>query len=162
MERACAPARRRREDVGSDSNALIQRRIVYVVDDDDSVRDSLRALLESYEMTVWDYASANAFLTEAEQARGCLLLDLHMPGLAGLALLKRLQSQGSHLSGHCHDWTWRSVLERASHLGWRVRLSRKTNGSRRPVVDHRECLSRATIGWSGRYPPSHRHCTEKA
>ena len=84
--------------MSSDSNTLIHCGIVYVVDDDDSVRDSLRALLESHEMVVRDYASADAFLTEAEQVTiGCLLLDLHMPGLTGLAVLKRLRSQGLHL-----------------------------------------------------------------
>jgi two-component system response regulator FixJ len=89
---------RRRDKLGSDSNALIHSRIVYVVDDDESVRDSLRALLESYKMIVRDYASADLFLAEVEQpTTGCLVLDLHMQGLTGLGLLRRLRAQGSSL-----------------------------------------------------------------
>jgi FixJ family two-component response regulator len=69
-------------------------RTVYVVDDDEAVRDSLRALLETYGVMVRDYASAEAYLAEdSRPAMGCLLLDLHMPGMAGLRLLEKLREQ---------------------------------------------------------------------
>jgi FixJ family two-component response regulator len=72
--------------------------IVHVVDDDEAVRDSMRALLESYGIEVRAYASAREFLvTSPAQPKGCLLLDLHMPGMSGLELLDMLRSRGSRL-----------------------------------------------------------------
>jgi len=71
---------------------------VHVVDDDEAVRDSLRILLESYGMNVRDYACAPDFLAaNAQIIEGCLLLDLHMPGMTGLELLELLRKRGYHL-----------------------------------------------------------------
>lgn len=64
---------------------------VYVVDDDEAVRDSLRLLLEDHAFVVRDFASCEAFFAGAgEPDGGCLVLDLHFPGMDGLALLRRL------------------------------------------------------------------------
>jgi FixJ family two-component response regulator len=72
--------------------------IVYILDDDDAVRDSLRGLLESYGLSVRDYGSARDFLADLPQSRaGCLLLDLHMPGMTGLQLLEELRKDRSRL-----------------------------------------------------------------
>ncbi len=72
--------------------ASIQNRTVCVVDDDEAVRDSMRALLESHGMIVRDYASARAFLADADDAPvECFLLDLHMPEMSGLDLLETLR-----------------------------------------------------------------------
>jgi len=70
--------------------------VVHVVDDDEAVRDSLCALLESYGIVVLAYGSANEFLLAAPApSQGCLLIDLHMPGIGGLELLEMLQARGS-------------------------------------------------------------------
>jgi two-component system, LuxR family, response regulator FixJ len=71
---------------------------VYIVDDDDAVRDSLRSLLESHGLTVRDYTSADAFLVDGDSSKiGCLLLDLHMPGTTGLQLLGKLRKDRARL-----------------------------------------------------------------
>lgn len=71
-------------------------RKIHIVDDDDAVRDSMRALLESLDFEVTDYNSALDFLERlrAESTTGCLLLDLHMPVMNGLELLEHMQADG--------------------------------------------------------------------
>ena len=68
---------------------------VFIVDDDEMVRDSLRALLEAHRFQVHDFESARGFLDNRERlARGCLLVDMHMPDMNGLELLQALRKQG--------------------------------------------------------------------
>jgi len=58
----------------------------------------MRALLESYGIEVYAYASAREFLVaDPAQPGGCVLVDLHMPGMGGLELLEALQAQGSRI-----------------------------------------------------------------
>jgi FixJ family two-component response regulator len=65
--------------------------IVFVVDDDRSVRDSLRRLIASVGMTVEVFPTAQAFLsTPRRDAPGCLVLDVRLPGLSGLDLQRKL------------------------------------------------------------------------
>ena len=67
---------------------------VHLVDDDDAVRDSLKILLESHAMNVCDYKSAGEFLSSTGAgARGCLVLDLHLPVLSGLDLIKIMRQR---------------------------------------------------------------------
>jgi two-component system, LuxR family, response regulator FixJ len=71
---------------------------VFVVDDDEAVRDSLTALLEAKAYTVKSYASGEAFLTSyAPDQHGCALVDLRMPRMDGLALIAQLQARGARL-----------------------------------------------------------------
>ncbi|MGC1413051.1 MAG: response regulator FixJ [Acetobacteraceae bacterium] len=71
--------------------------LVHIVDDDDSVRDSLTVLLETAGFSVRAYASAAAFLELASHAVGCVLTDVQMPGLNGLELQRRMSEQGIRL-----------------------------------------------------------------
>jgi len=73
-----------------------KRHTVCVVDDDDAVRDSLRALLESAGFEVRDFASAMEFLARNSDG-DCLLLDLHMPGMDGIRLLEQMRAERSRL-----------------------------------------------------------------
>lgn len=71
---------------------------VYVVDDDPGMRDSLKLLLRSEGYAVATYPSGDDFLRQAvPEAPGCLVTDLRMPGLSGLALQKELQRRGVSL-----------------------------------------------------------------
>lgn len=71
---------------------------IFVVDDDEAVRDSLQAMLEAGGYAVETYATAEAFLAAYNPGRsGCALVDLRMPGMDGMALLERLVAEGSAL-----------------------------------------------------------------
>ena len=68
--------------------------IVWIVDDDEAMRSSLKWLIESVGMRVESHDSANAFLQSHYPGRfGCLLLDVRMPGMSGLELLDYLREQ---------------------------------------------------------------------
>jgi two-component system response regulator FixJ len=66
--------------------------LVYVVDDDDALRDSLKWLIRSADLEVADYASAHGFVEAFHDDRpACLLLDVRMPGMSGLELQEALR-----------------------------------------------------------------------
>jgi FixJ family two-component response regulator len=66
--------------------------IVYVVDDDLSVREGLERLLHAARWQVETFASAQEFLAHRkENIPSCLVLDVALPGLSGLDLQKRIQ-----------------------------------------------------------------------
>jgi FixJ family two-component response regulator len=71
------------------------RPTVYVVDDDESVRESLSSLLRSADMQVEVFSSAFDFLNHGNlHVFACVLLDVRMPGLDGLELQDRLSAMG--------------------------------------------------------------------
>jgi RNA polymerase sigma factor (sigma-70 family) len=68
---------------------------IHVVDDDLAVRDALAMMLEQQGMAVATYASGSAFLDAVRpEDRGCAILDLHMPGLNGLAVQEEMHRRG--------------------------------------------------------------------
>ena len=69
---------------------------VFVVDDDVSVCRALSVLLGTYGFRVRTFTSAEEFFRAVpDSVAGCLILDMHMPGLDGLATLRRLQASRS-------------------------------------------------------------------
>jgi two-component system CheB/CheR fusion protein len=71
---------------------------IFVVDDDNTVREALRDLLDADGRTVEIYDSCEAFLeTYRPGRRGCLVVDARMPGMDGLALLQRLKGERHRL-----------------------------------------------------------------
>ena len=77
---------------------MFNEQIVYVVDDDPAVRDSLGLLLKSAGINTVTYESAERFLDDFDpQCRGCLLVDVRMPGMSGLELQRALAQQDSQL-----------------------------------------------------------------
>lgn len=99
---------------------------VFIVDDDASVRDALAWLLRSRRLGSQAYDSAEAFLAMLDSARlpprpACLLLDVRMPGMSGLALFERLVERGLHealpvifLTGHGDVPTAVSAVQRGA------------------------------------------------
>ena len=71
---------------------------VFVVDDDDAVRDSLSMLLRSVGLHSEAFSSANEFLEQYDSERsGCLVLDIRMPGMSGMEMHEELCNLGSIL-----------------------------------------------------------------
>lgn len=71
---------------------------VFVVDDDEAVRDSLLWLLEANGFRVQCFDNAETFLADYDADRiGCLILDVRMPGMSGLELQDRLLARGHKL-----------------------------------------------------------------
>jgi FixJ family two-component response regulator len=78
---------------------------VFIVDDDDDFRDSMQWLLEAEGLSVTGFASASAFIETYDGQPGCMLLDVRMPDINGLALQQMLLDKGFSLpiiviSGH--------------------------------------------------------------
>src|SRR6266446_5066523 len=92
-------------------------RLVSIVDDDPSLRRSLRNLLTSVGLRVETFQSAEAFLDSVHrQATGCVVLDLRMTGMSGLDLLGHLAATGSRipviiLTAHGDDESRRQSLQ---------------------------------------------------
>ncbi len=71
---------------------------VFLVDDDESLREALIWLLESVDLRVETFASAAEYLDAFDADRpGCLVLDVRMPGMSGLELQKQLRESGVEL-----------------------------------------------------------------
>lgn len=92
---------------------------ICIVDDDDSVADSLKSLLETFGLDVRCYTSGAEFLADHRRGvAGCLLIDQHMPGLNGLDVVDHLQKEGVRvptilISGRLDT----NIRERAASLG---------------------------------------------
>ena len=73
--------------------------VVFVVDDDSSVRAALRRLFNSVELACETFESATDFLVRAEPdgAWACLVLDVRMPGMSGLELQQLLKARGNEI-----------------------------------------------------------------
>lgn len=66
---------------------------VYVVDDDEALRDSIKTMLEASGYTCTTFDSGRAFLDCENLSSGCALVDVRMPGIDGLALLAELTTR---------------------------------------------------------------------
>jgi len=70
------------------------KRTVYVVDDAENARRSLRVLLEATGYIVRDYSSAAEFLAEEDKSGDCVVADFRMPGMDGLELQQEIVARG--------------------------------------------------------------------
>jgi FixJ family two-component response regulator len=72
--------------------------IVFIIDDDESVRSSLSLFLQLSDYNVESFESSEEFLNrEGHKKAGCIILDVNMPGKSGLELQEELISRNSHL-----------------------------------------------------------------
>jgi FixJ family two-component response regulator len=118
-----------------------QRARIHIVDDDASVRSALCALLGTVGLETAAYASAEEFLAAIDgDARGCLLLDVRMPGMSGLDLQRVLHERGISLpvivlTGHGDV----AMAVRAMKAGAADFVEKPFNGQ--ALIDRiRECL----------------------
>ena len=73
-----------------------EKKKVYIVDDDESVCRALKTLLMTFEFEVKTFNSAISFFDAVPNDEpGCLVLDIHMPGLDGWATQKKILASGS-------------------------------------------------------------------
>ena len=91
-------------------------RLVSIVDDDASVRNSMRRLVRSFGFQAEAFGSAEEFLASEDAARSaCLILDVRMPGMDGLELQRRLADSGQavpivFITGHASEAEQRRAL----------------------------------------------------
>jgi FixJ family two-component response regulator len=103
---------------------------IYIVDDDESVCRALKTLLMTYDFNVRTFNSAqNFFDTVAHDDPGCLLLDIHMPGLDGWEVQKKVLASGSKrpiifISAEKQD----NAADRALQVGALGFLQKPVNG----------------------------------
>jgi two-component system CheB/CheR fusion protein len=72
--------------------------VIFVVDDDEAVREAIRDVLEDDGRTVVDFPTCESFLaTYRPGQEACLILDAYLPGMDGLALLKHMKEDGQSL-----------------------------------------------------------------
>jgi FixJ family two-component response regulator len=82
--------------------------VVYVIDDDDSVRLMLDSLLRTVKFDVRAYSSTQEFLQAGSlDVPGCIVLDIRLPGINGLDFQEQLQGLGIGLLGGADDGTRR-------------------------------------------------------
>ena len=72
--------------------------MIYVIDDDESVRKAFKRLLRSVNLEVETFSSAEEFLkTQKSDKNGCIIIDIRMPGLTGFDLQRKLKAQGDRI-----------------------------------------------------------------
>ena len=104
-------------------NSLSQKQTVFIIDDNEAVRETIAALVDIRGLPVETFASGENFLAEySGVAPGCVVTDLRMEhGMTGLDLQVALRERGFKLSSDCH-------------LGLRQRVKRRSGNAQR--CDH--------------------------
>ena len=125
------------------AHAHAQSPLVYLVDDDDAVRDALALLLRSVGLRSVGHGDPVAFLDSLPpQAIGCVVLDIRMPGIGGLDVLSRLAEQSDlpviMLTGHANV-----DLCRRAFKGGAIEFCK--TGGRRCVPDAVQAAVRAHV-----------------
>lgn len=73
------------------------KKMIYIVDDDESVSRALKVLLTTFDFEVQTFNSAKSFFDAVPNDEpGCLVLDIHMPGVDGWEMQKKILHSGSN------------------------------------------------------------------
>lgn len=105
--------------------------VVYIIDDDEAIREALMMLIESTGWQAMAFDSAAGFLGACPQAENCcLILDLQMPGMSGADLLERLRVEGRDIPVIVITaFPENSMARRAQTAGARTILTKPFNDS---------------------------------
>ena len=75
----------------------LDKKQIFIVDDDESIRRALKFLLVTYGFEVNTFSSAEEFFSAIPNSTlGCLIMDVHMPGLSGWETQERLVQRGAN------------------------------------------------------------------
>ncbi|SKA30216.1 Response regulator receiver domain-containing protein [Enhydrobacter aerosaccus] len=93
--------------------------MIFIVDDDSAIRESLRFLLSCEGLEAQSFASANALLDTGTIGAGdCVITDIHLPGMDGLALLRTIRARGLKIPVIVMTgWPNSLVRQRAHEMG---------------------------------------------
>ena len=117
--------------------------IVFVVDDDPSVRSSLKFLLSTVGLQVESFDSADAFLRKTlPDAPSCLVLDVRLPGLSGLDFQRELTAKNITYPDYLSHRPWGHSNERSRHEGRGRRIPHQAIPRSRPAGCCRIALER--------------------
>lgn len=118
---------------------------VFVVDDDDAVRDSLKTLLELQSFNVKTFETCQDFLKSRSDDAACLVLDIHLPGMSGFELMEAMKRKERSLptiliTGRCDA----AIRDRAKALGV-VALLEKPIDFNELMTAIQHCADRAAV-----------------
>ncbi len=125
---------------------ILNNKDIYIVDDDESICRALKTFLMTYDFEVKTFNSAQSFFdTVPNDEPGCLVLDIHMPGVDGWAAQKKIYDSGSKrpvifISAEKQD----NVVDRALKAGAVGFLQKPFNGQ--TLVDLINTASEDTYG----------------
>ena len=123
---------------------------IFVIDDDEAVRDSLRALLESTHLSVETYASGREFLESyRDRAPGCVVLDMDLPHMSGLEVVEVLAARDDSIPVIVMTGRSEKTLQRRYRRGGVTALLEKpmSEGALLEAIDR--ALSRYRSGPAG-------------
>jgi two-component system response regulator FixJ len=94
------------------------RKLVFIIEDDEEVRASTRALLEAWGYAVREFASAEDVIGSGDAGRaGCIVLDYNLSGMTGLDLVKQLRTQGIETPAIMVSGNGKQLVTAASKAG---------------------------------------------
>ena len=95
-----------------------KKHLVFIVEDDEEVRVSTRALLEASGYAVREFASAEDVLSSGDVSQaGCIVLDQTLPGMSGLDLIRQLRADGLQTPAIMVSGNGKQLLQAAAEAG---------------------------------------------
>src|SRR5271167_3084483 len=95
-------------------------KVIAIIDDDESMQDSLQDLIESAGLVAWRYGSAEEFLgSDSHRRAACVIADIRMPKMSGLELQARLKEEECEIP----------IIFITAHGNARVRIQAMRNGA---------------------------------